>query len=143
MRMSDSKGEPTPPESSDRKGSKEQAVVPESEQQRALAALLAKKVDELASLPEDEKRKEITATISRTQTFSGPLPTPEAFARYNNTVRHRTRRGALTEGDASRRGAARVERRTLPSQCHSADGRCGIGCNESNVGHIRKVTSFH
>ena len=83
MRMSDSKGEPTPPESSDRKDSEEQAVVPESEQQRALAALLAKKVDDLASLPEDEKRKEIIATISHTQTFSGPLPTPEAFAGYN------------------------------------------------------------
>ena len=83
MRMSDLKGEPTPPESSDREGSEEKDVVPESEQQKALAALLAKKVDELASLPEDEKRKEITATISHTQKFSGPLPTPEAFARYN------------------------------------------------------------
>lgn len=78
--MSDSKGEPTPPESPDRKGSGEQAVVPEDEQRRVLADLLARKVDELAALPEDEKRKEITATVS---IFSGPLPTPEAFARYN------------------------------------------------------------
>ncbi len=110
--MSDSKGEPTPPESPDRKDSEEQAVVPEDERQRVLADLLARKVDELAALPEDEKRKEITATVSHTQVFSGPLPTPEAFARYNEVqpdaadrilgmaekeqeIRHEAQRGAI------------------------------------------------
>lgn len=119
--MSDSRGEPPPSESPSQKGSEEQPVasedeqqpvVSEDEQQRALAALLAHRINELAALPEDEKRKEITSFISHTQIFSGPLPNPEAFAKYNEIlpnaadrivrmaekeqeIRHEAQRGAI------------------------------------------------
>lgn len=110
--MSDSRGEPPPSESPSQKGSEEQTVVSEDEQQRALAALLTQRINELAALPEDEKRKEITAFISHTQIFSGPLPNPEAFAKYNKVlpdaadrivrmaekeqeIRHEAQRGAI------------------------------------------------
>lgn len=84
--MSDSRGGPPPPELPNQKGSKEQTVVPEDEQQRVLAAFLVQRIKELADLPEDEQQKKITAIISRTQTFSGPLPNPEAFAKYNEVL---------------------------------------------------------
>lgn len=110
--MSDSRDESPPSELPTQKGSEEQTVVSEDEKQRALAALLAGRINELAALPEDEKRKEITAVISHTQIFSGPLPNPEAFAKYNEVlpdaadrilgmaekeqgIRHEAQRGAI------------------------------------------------
>ena len=58
----------------------------EDEQKNALAALLVEKIDEIAALPKDEKQKRLTAVISHTEIFSGPLPSPRAFAKYNEVL---------------------------------------------------------
>ena len=117
--MNDSRGESPPPELSDQKGSEEQTVVPEDEQQGSLVALLTQRINELAALPEDEKQKEITAVISHTRTFSGPLPTPEAFAKYNKVLpgaADRILRMAEKEQDTrheAQRGAIANDRRRI------------------------------
>ena len=134
--MSESRGTPLPPElpnqqsdegravapedeqeqalaSSDQQSTKRPPLPSEDEQQKALAALLAQKINEIAALPDDEKQREITAVISHTQIYSGPLPSPEAFARYNEVlpnaadrilgmaekeqeIRHEAQRGSIT-----------------------------------------------
>ena len=117
--MSDSRDDPPR-----QKGSEKPTVVPEDEQRKVLAVLLAQRINELAALPEDEKRKEITAVISHTQIFSGPLPNPEAFAKYNEVlpnaadrilgmaekeqdIRHEAQKGAIAN-DRSRINAITI-----------------------------------
>ena len=44
-----------------------------------------KVIEELSALPKDEQRRVITA-VTHIEAFSGPLPSPDAFERYNQVV---------------------------------------------------------
>lgn len=69
------------------KSRKSEKSTPEPVAVKPAEAELSRILDQLERLPEEEKQKAIqTLVVQYTRKFSGPLPPPEDFEQYNQTL---------------------------------------------------------